>query len=241
MDHEVPDALQTDEGESLDFAFVLYDQITALDIVGPWQTLHSPMSPHRFHLVAPQLAPVRTDSGMTIVPTTTFEQLRRADVIVVPGTSVPAQTIADGRVSRWLREVAPTARWLTSVCTGTLLLADAGLLEGRTAATHWAWRSDLADSGVRVSEERVVRDGNVITGGGITAGIDFGLTLAAELWGQPVAAVRHAVLEYRPQPPLPYGSPDRLPDGLREQVYELMQSHAQWDRDMAAVKAAHTD
>lgn len=191
----------------MDIAFVLYPDMTALDLVGPFDVLgHTPGV--TAHLVAATLDPVRTDAGMRLVPTTTFDDLDRADVIVVPGGK-PFGVLADGTVAAWLRKVHPTATWTTSVCTGATLLADAGVLEGRRATTHWALREHLASQGVEVSTDRVVRDGSVITAAGVSAGIDMALTLAGILWGDDVAKGVQLAIEYDPKPPYDSGSVEK--------------------------------
>jgi transcriptional regulator GlxA family with amidase domain len=192
----------------VDIAFVLYDDLTALDLVGPYEALagHPSVRPH---FVADLVGPVRADSGLTLHADTTFDQLARADVIVVPGSSRWRDALTNTALLTWLRSVSPTATWTTSVCTGSVLLAEAGLLTGRPATTHWIAREALAGYGVDVRDERVVRDGQVVTAAGVSAGIDMGLTLAGLLWGEEVARVVQLLLEYDPQPPFDSGSPER--------------------------------
>ncbi|MEO6085957.1 MAG: DJ-1/PfpI family protein [Umezawaea sp.] len=218
----------------MDIAFVLYPNMTALDLVGPYDVLcHAPgVTPH---LVAATLDPVRTDAGMLLVPTTTFDDLDRADVIVVPGGE-PFGVLAEGTVAVWLRKVHPTATWTTSVCTGSLLLADAGVLEGRRATTHWGLRDHLAGQGVEVSTDRVVRDGSVITAAGVSAGIDMGLTLAGILWGDDVAMGLQLAIEYDPEPPYDCGSLEKAPPALVDHIRGLMRSDFSADQNHA-VKA----
>ncbi|GAB3466379.1 DJ-1/PfpI family protein [Actinophytocola sediminis] len=192
----------------MDIAFVLYDSFTALDLVGPYETLsgHPSVSP-RF--VAERTGPVRADNGLTVYADVTFAELPRPDVIVVPGSSRWAAALTDTALLDWLAAAHPTATWTASVCSGSTLLAKAGILTGRPATTHWGVRATLAELGAQVSHERVVRDGSVITGAGVSAGIDLGLTLAAELWGAEVARVVQLMLEYDPRPPFDTGSPEK--------------------------------
>lgn len=192
----------------MDIAFVLYDDLTALDLVGPFETLagHPEVSP-RF--VADRTGPVRSDNGLTMFADTTFADLPRPDVIVVPGSSRWEAALSNTALLDWLAAAHPTATWTTSVCTGSTLLAKAGILTGRPATTHWGTRSVLASLGAEVRHERVVRDGSVITGAGVSAGIDMGLTLAAELWGEGMARVVQLMLEYDPRPPFDSGSPEK--------------------------------
>ncbi|WP_158842297.1 DJ-1/PfpI family protein [Saccharothrix deserti] len=191
----------------MDVAFVLYPDMTALDLVGPYEVLgHQPEV--TAHFVAASLDPVRTDAGLTIMPTTTFDVLDRADVIVVPGGAAWAEVLEEGVVAAWLRKVHPTATWTTSVCSGSTLLAQAGILDGRPATTHWALRDELAARGAVVSTDRVVVDGSVVTGAGVAAGIDMALTLAGRIWGDDRAEFTQLVIEYDPRPPYRAGSPE---------------------------------
>jgi transcriptional regulator GlxA family with amidase domain len=213
----------------MDIAFVLYPDMTALDLVGPFDVLgHTPGV--TAHLVAATMDPVRTDAGMRLVPTTTFDDLDRADVIVVPGGK-PFGVLAEGTVAAWLRKVHPTATWTTSVCTGATLLADAGVLEGRRATTHWALREHLASQGVEVSTDRVVRDGSVITAAGVSAGIDMALTLAGILWGDDVAKGVQLAIEYDPKPPYDSGSVEKASPEVADFVRGMLLDSFSADRN----------
>lgn len=192
----------------MDIAFVLYDDLTALDLVGPFETLAGlPEVTPRF--VADRTGPVRSDNGLTMVADTVFADLPRPDVIVVPGSSRWQAALSNTALLDWLAAAHPTATWTASVCTGSTLLAKAGILAGRPATTHWGTRAALAALGADVRHERVVRDGSVITGAGVSAGIDLGLTLVAEIWGEEVARVVQLMLEYDPRPPFDSGSPEK--------------------------------
>ncbi|XVS67271.1 DJ-1/PfpI family protein [Actinosynnema sp. CA-299493] len=197
----------------MDVAFVLYPKMTALDLVGPYEVLgHQPEVTS--HFVAASLEPVTTDAGLTIVPTTTFAEPVRADVIVVPGGGGWAEVLAEGVVAAWLRVAHPTATWTTSVCSGSTLLAQAGVLDGRPATTHWALRDELASLGAVVSTDRVVVDGSVVTGAGVSAGIDLALTLVGLIWGDERARFTQLLIEYDPEPPYRAGSPESAPAEL---------------------------
>ncbi|MFI9008430.1 DJ-1/PfpI family protein [Actinosynnema sp. NPDC053489] len=197
----------------MDVAFVLYPRMTALDLVGPYEVLaHQPEV--TAHFVAASPDPVVTDAGLALVPTTTFAALDRADVIVVPGGAGWAEVLADGVVAAWLRAVHPTATWTASVCSGSTLLAQAGLLDGRPATTHWALRDELAALGAVVRTDRVVVDGSVVTGAGVSAGIDLALTLAGLVWGDERARFTQLFLEYDPAPPYRAGAPESAPPAL---------------------------
>ncbi len=194
----------------MDLAFVLYPNLTALDLIGPYEVLGH-QEGVTAHFVAATREPVTADAGLIITPTATFDELDRADVIVVPGSGAWQETLADGTVAAWLRKVHPTATWTTSVCTGSTLLAAAGILDGRPATTHWAVRDALAARGAVVSTDRVVRDGNVVTAAGVSAGIDMALTLVGLIWGDDRAKFTQLVIEYAPEPPYDAGSPETAP------------------------------
>ena len=194
-------------------AFLLYDEFTLLDLAGPIEVFrHWPGA--ESHYVALSHAPVRSDSSVTITPSATTESLLDPDVIVVPGTDRPDGFRADDPLAHWLRETAPFARWVTSVCTGAFLLAHAGLLQGKRATTHWAHRAELARLGVDVVSERVVFDGDVATAAGVSAGIDMALTLLGREAGDAVAQMTQLGIEYDPQPPYDCGSPEKAGDVL---------------------------
>ncbi|MBM7809459.1 DJ-1/PfpI family protein [Saccharothrix algeriensis] len=197
----------------MEIAFVLYPGMTALDLIGPYEVL-AHQEGVAAHFVAATGEPVTADAGLVIAPTTTFGELDRADVVVVPGSSAWERVLADGAVAAWLREVHPTATWTTSVCTGSTLLAEAGILTGRPATTHWAVRDALAARGAVVSTDRVVRDGSVITAAGVSAGIDMALTLVGLIWGDDRAKFTQLVIEYAPEPPYDAGSPETAPAEL---------------------------
>lgn len=165
--------------------------------------------------------PVPTDVGFAIVPTTTFDDCPPVDVLCVPGGDGAFVAADDEDVLAFVRRAAESARWTTSVCTGAFVLAAAGLLEGRRAATHWASRRLLERLGVDVVEERVVMDGNVVTGGGVTAGLDFAFALTAAQFGEDVARRLQLQLEYDPAPPFEAGSPEKANPGLVDAIREF--------------------
>jgi transcriptional regulator GlxA family with amidase domain len=192
----------------VDAAFVLYDQMTALDLVGPYEILagHPQVAPH---FVASRIGTVRCDNGITLYADATFDELPNPDLIVVPGSSHWRTALDNDELIGWLAAVHPAATRTISVCTGSTLLAKAGILAGRRATSHWTVRDTLAAYGAVVSTERVVIDGDVITCAGVSAGIDMGLTLAASLWGESTASAIQLALEYDPQPPFDNGSPEK--------------------------------
>lgn len=187
---------------------LVFPNLTLLDLVGPAQVF-SHVAGVEQYFVWHRLEPVHSDAGLPVLPTVTFADVPQADVVFVPGGLGAFEMFDDEVVLEFLRSQAPGARYVTSVCTGAFTLAAAGLLAGRRATTHWAWFDLLPQLGVVPVRQRVVRDGNVITGAGVTSGIDFALTVIAELAGGDVAKSRQLTLEYAPAPPFDAGGPDR--------------------------------
>ena len=186
-------------------AMLVADDITLLDVIGPHTAL---MAATEIHLVASSMSPITSDTGLLMHPTTTFDDAPDViDVLLVPGGPATAAMMEDEQVISFLRHRAPGAKYVTAVCTGTLVLGAAGLLEGRRATAHWAVLDLLPLFGAEPVDARVVIDGNLMTGGGVTAGIDFGLTLLAELVGPESAALAQLAMEYAPEPPFNSGTP----------------------------------
>jgi len=198
--------------------FVIFPDLTQLDFTGPQQVL-ARLPQSAMYIVAKSTAAVPSDSGLGLVPTHTFETCPRLDLICVPGgiTGV-VQAISDRETIAFVQRQSRTAKYVTSVCTGAFILGVAGLLEGRRATTHWAFAEMLPLVGATYEKARVVKDGNVITAGGVTSGIDFGLTVAAEIAGETVAQAIQLGLEYDPNPPFDSGHPDRAPDAAKASV-----------------------
>jgi len=192
--------------EPLRFGLLLFPDVTQLDMTGPAEVFAG-VPGSELHLIWKTRDPVATGKGWKIVPTTTFADCPKLDVICVPGGTGQIALMNDHETLDFLREQAKTARYVTSVCTGSLVLAAAGLLDGYRATTHWMSHDLLAAFGAIPVAERVVKDRNRITGGGVTAGIDFGLSVVAELCGEAVARTVQLNLEYDPQPPFDSGSP----------------------------------
>jgi len=186
--------------------FLLYPDLTQLDLTGPAQFL-SRAPGAQVHHVWKTLDPVPSDSGFALVPTATFETCPALDMICVPGGAGQVALMSDEETLSFLRRQAEGARYVTSVCTGSLVLGAAGLLAGYRATSHWMWLDSLAAFGAVPVAARVVKDRNRITGGGVTAGIDFALTLIAEVWGEATAKQIQLFLEYDPQPPFACGAP----------------------------------
>jgi cyclohexyl-isocyanide hydratase len=194
--------------QPLHIAFLLFPDVTQLDLTGPAQVL-SRLGDVRIDLVAKTRDPVRTDAQFDLLPTASFAEVPQTDILCVPGGFGTVAAMEDEATLAWLRRVGAEASWVTSVCTGSLLLAAAGLLKGYRAACHWASREQLAWFGAEPVAERVVFDRNRVTGGGVTAGIDFALALTAAIRGEDHARFVQLSLEYDPAPPFDSGSPER--------------------------------
>ena len=188
------------------------------------------------HLVWKHREPVTVAGGMQIVPTTTYADCPRLDLICVPGGAGMNPLLNDAETLEFIRDQAQDARYVTSVCTGALVLGAAGLLKGRRAATHWMSRDMLKAFGAEPVAERVVVDGNVITGGGVTAGIDFALTVAADAFGPDLARSIQLAIEYNPAPPFNAGSPETAEPELVSKLEQA--SAARQSERQAAVEAA---
>jgi cyclohexyl-isocyanide hydratase len=202
---------------SLSVGIVLFEGVTQLDLTGPYEVFCR-MPGAKVRLVASTLAPVRTEWGMIIVPDTTFATAPSFDVLCVPGGWGVNAMLEDQELLSFLRRQGASARYVTSVCSGALLLGAADLLRGYRATTHWLSLDLLASFGAQPVAERVVHDRNRITGGGVTAGIDFALVVAAELFGATVAQAIQLAIEYNPAPPYESGSPHRAPADVLDQV-----------------------
>ena len=189
-------------------AFLLFPGLTQLDLTGPAQFL-SRLPDARVDLVWETRDPVPSDAGFSILPTATFADIPAADILCVPGGIGVAEVIDNPAALAWVQQVGSGARWVTSVCTGSLILGGAGLLKGYKATTHWAWHDLLSLFGAEPVHARHVIDRNRATGGGVTAGIDFALALIREIAGEEHARMVQLSLEYDPAPPLDAGSPTK--------------------------------
>ncbi len=206
--------------------FLIFPNLTQLDFTGPYEVLSRLGTPPsldaasrfpdaRTHVVAKTLDPVTSDRGLAFLPTTTFADCPPLDLICVPGGGGVVEALADPETIGFIRDQGRRAAYVTSVCMGAFLLGAAGLLEGRRAATHWAYVDLLPLVGATHAPGRVVRDGNVITSGGVTAGIDFAFAIIAQLAGPEVAQAIQLGIEYDPAPPFPGGTPDKAAEPAR--------------------------
>ena len=200
-------------------AIFLYDQVTALDAVGPYEVL-SRFPGAQTVFVGEKPGEVRTDIGsLGLSVDATLDEVPSPDIVLVPGGIGQQQHMRDGRVHEWLRAVDAQTTWTTSVCTGSLILAAAGLLEGRRATSHWVRRDDLARYGAIPTRERMVLDGKYVTGGGVSAGIDMALTLVDTMGGRRLAEAIQCGIEYDPHPRYDAGAPEKVDPAI---VAELL-------------------
>ena len=199
--------------------FLVYSNVTQLDLTGPAQVL-SRLGNAKVDVVWKTRDPVQTDSGFALLPTATFDEVQHADILCVPGGFGCIDVMQDEAALAWVRAVGESAQWVTSVCTGSLILGAAGLLRGYRATSHWAWRDYLGMFGAEPVAERVVFDRNRVTGGGVTAGIDFALALVAAIEGEENARAIQLGLEYDPHPPFDSGTPNKAGEDLVRRVHE---------------------
>jgi cyclohexyl-isocyanide hydratase len=200
--------------------FVIFPDLTQLDFTGPLQVL-ARLPQSAIHIIAKSEAPVPSDCGLSLVPTRTFANCPPLDLLCIPGgVSGVIGAISDRETVEFVREQADTAKYVTSVCTGAFVLGVAGLLKGRRVTTHWAYTNLLSLVGATYEKGRVVKDGNLITAGGVTAGIDFGLSVVAEIAGETTARAIQLGIEYDPAPPFDSGHPDRAPAAVKSALFE---------------------
>ena len=205
--------------EPLQIGIVLFPRVTQLDFTGPLQVFSSTPGA-KVHLIWKRIEPVTSDTVMMITPTISFADCPQLDVICVPGGSGTNDMVNDEEMLAFLRKQAEGAKYVTSVCTGSLVLGAAGLLRGYRAATHWSAMDFLSAFGAIPTKTRVCIDRNRITGGGVTAGIDFALTLVSELVDRRTAEAIQLGIEYNPAPPFNAGSPDTAPAEILALVKE---------------------
>jgi putative intracellular protease/amidase len=187
--------------------FILYPRLTQLDFTGPYEVLAR--IPNTEVIIASKDGGVlKTELGLTFTDLAKLSDIDRADLIMIPGGPGQTEAMQDPVFMADVKRLGEQAKYVTSVCTGSLILAAAGLLKGKRAGSHWAYRELLPMFGAIADDARVVRDGNAITGGGVTAGIDIGLTIAAELAGEDVAKMIQLAIEYAPAPPFNSGRPE---------------------------------
>ena len=195
----------------MDIAIVLFDRLTALDAVGPYEVL-ARLPGAKVTFVATEPGPKRTDTGfLALTADAALSDLPHPDILLVPGGPGQYQAEQDETLLAWLRAAHTTTTWTTSVCTGSLVLAAAGLLQGVRATTYWLALDELGERGAIAVDERVVVDGKVVTAAGVSSGIDMALTLAAHIGGDDLAQTLQLGIEYDPRPPFDSGSEAKAP------------------------------
>jgi cyclohexyl-isocyanide hydratase len=218
---------------TFNIGFVIFPDLTQLDFTGPLQVLNR-MPDSKTHIVAKSLDPVPSDCGLSLVPTTTFRDCPQLDLICVPGGFGVVKAMTDRATIDFVKRQAEQARYITSVCTGAFVLGMAGLLKGRRATTHWAYTDLLPSVGATYEKARVVWDGNVITAGGVTSGIDFALRVVAGIAGDDVAQSIQLSIEYDPAPPFASGHPDRAPAAIRQHLESTFSKRREAYKDALA-------
>lgn len=222
--------------ESTKIVIAVYPGVTHLDFTGPHQFL-SRVPGATVTVASVGGSPVTAD-GLTFASLEDLTEIQRCDILVVPGGS-DVNAIRDSAFMEAIGRLAGSARYVVSVCTGSLILGAAGLLHGKRAASHWAWRDVLSLYGATPDERRVVRDGNVFTGGGVTAGIDVALTVISEIFGTELAQSLQLALEYAPAPPFQSGRPESAAPAILEQVRSRYAARVAGSRRLAEELAAH--
>jgi putative intracellular protease/amidase len=202
----------------VDIAILLFDRFTALDAVGPYEVLRS-LPGATVTFVAKEVGPVRTDSrSLAITADKAIRDVPSPDIVVIPGGPGQSDFMEDDEILSWIRSVHETTQWTTSVCTGSLLLGAAGLLDGLEATSHWLALEQLPALGATPTLMRVVEQGRIITAAGVSSGIDMALRLAAHIAGDDVAQMIQLGIEYDPQPPFDSGSPEKAPAALVDRL-----------------------
>jgi transcriptional regulator GlxA family with amidase domain len=208
----------------MQIAYLLYDRFTALDITGPHDVFNS-VPGNESIFVAEQAGPVRNESDtLSLVADASLEEVTSPDIVVVPGGFGNRMLLEHEPLHDWIRDVHETSTWTTSVCTGSLLLAAAGLLDGAPATTHWLARERLAELGAKPVPDRIVEHGKIVTAAGVSSGIDMALHLVQTINGPEVAQAVQLGIEYDPQPPLDAGSPEKAPPEIVELVRTVFEA-----------------
>jgi putative intracellular protease/amidase len=205
----------------MQIAIPLYDRFTALDAVGPYEVL-SRIPGADLKFVATEAGPYKTDNGMlTIIAEASLDDMPQPDILCVPGGWGTRDAMHDERLVGWIRTAHETTQWTTSVCTGSLLLGAAGILDGLEATSHWLELDTLAELGAQPTERRVVEQGKVITSAGVSSGIDIALFLLGKISGEEFAQTIQLLIEYDPQPPYDAGSTSKAPQEIVERIREV--------------------
>jgi transcriptional regulator GlxA family with amidase domain len=222
----------------MQIAILIFQKLTALDAIGPYEVLRS-VPGWEVKFVGPEKGPLRTDSGaLGLSADYSLEEVTEADVVLVPGGEGNRPLLEDERVLEWLRSIDAKTKWTTSVCTGSLVLGAAGLLEGKRATSNWLFLDRLAEYGAEPVGDRYVEDGKLITAAGVTAGIDMALHLVGREAGPQIAQAIQLGLEYDPQPPFDAGSPGKAPGPVVELVRNVAATNESWAATGARASSA---
>jgi putative intracellular protease/amidase len=213
--------------------FILYPRVTQLDFTGPYEVL-ARMPGAEVVIASKDGGELASEMGLTFANLRTLADIDRADMIMIPGGPGQTEAMQDPDFMNEVKRLGESARYVTSVCTGSLILAAAGLLNGKRAGSHWAYRELLSMFGAIPDPARVVRDGNAITGGGVTAGIDIALTIVADLAGEEAAKTIQLAIEYAPAPPFNCGRPETADERIVENVKQLFSRFAEQRREAIA-------
>ncbi len=224
-------------GAPFHIVFAIYPDVTQLDFTGPHQVFCR-LPGVRVTVASAQGGRILSDGGLVFADIARLAEIPACDLICVPGGPGTVDAINDPAFLSEVTRLGTGARYVTSVCTGSLVLGAAGLLQGRRAASHWAWRDLLPSFGATVDEARVVHDGHVITGGGVTAGIDFALSVVGEIFGAETAQMVQLGIEYAPAPPFNAGRPETAPPAVLAATRELMMAMQEPRQAQAAEAAA---
>ncbi len=212
----------------MQIAILIFEKLTALDAIGPYEVLRS-VPGWEVKFVGPEKGIVRTDSGaLGLSADYSLEEVNEADIVLVPGGEGNRPLMSDERVLSWLRQIDAGSKWTTSVCTGSLVLAAAGLLNGKRATSHWLFLEQLGELGADPVGGRFVEDGKTITAAGVSAGIDMALHLVGQEVGPEVAQAVQLGIEYDPQPPFEAGAPDKAPQPIVELVTSVAGAGDEW-------------
>lgn len=212
----------------MQIAILIFEKLTALDAIGPYEVLRS-VPGWEVKFVGPEKGTVRTDSGaLGLSADYSLEEVSEADIVLVPGGEGNRPLMSDERVLAWLRQIDAGSKWTTSVCTGSLVLGAAGLLDGKRATSHWLFLEQLRELGADAVGGRFVEDGKTITAAGVSAGIDMALHLVAQEVGPEVAQAVQLGIEYDPQPPFDAGSPSKAPQPIVDVVTAVTGADQEW-------------
>jgi transcriptional regulator GlxA family with amidase domain len=212
----------------MQIAILIFEKLTVLDAVGPYEVLRS-VPGWEVRFVGPEAGPIRADSGsLGLLADQSIEEVTEPDIVLVPGGEGNRPLMEDERVLGWLRDAHGQTRWTTSVCTGSLVLGAAGLLQGKRATCHWLYLERLREFGAEPTSERVVEDGKVMTSAGVSSGIDMALHLVNRELGEEAAQAIQLAIEYDPEPPFDSGSPAKAPDQIVEAVTQVAAASDEW-------------